>query len=40
MSLLLAADARLSWSLPSITEQQVCPHRVPMQYWLKNRLPD
>jgi len=22
----LAADARLSWSLPSITEQQVCPH--------------
>jgi len=24
----LAADACLSWSLPSITEQQVCPHRL------------
>ena len=36
MSLLLAADACLSWSLPSITEQQVFPHRLPMQYWLKN----
>ena len=32
----LAADACLSWSLPSITEQQVSPHRFPMQYWLKN----
>ena len=32
----LAADACLSWSLPSITEQQVSPHRLPMQYWLKN----
>ena len=32
----LAADACLSWSLPSITEQQVFPHRHPMQYWLKN----
>ena len=31
-----AADACLSWSLPSITEQQVSPHRLPMQYWLKN----
>ena len=36
MSLFLAADACLSWSLPSITEQQVSPHRLPMQYWLKN----
>ena len=35
MSLFLAADACLSWSLPSITEQQVSPHRLPMQYWLK-----
>ena len=34
---LLAADACLSWSLPSITEQQVSPHRLPMQYGLKNR---
>jgi len=25
----LAADACLSWSLPSITERQVCPHRLP-----------
>jgi len=32
----LAVDACLSWSLPSITEQQVSPHRLPMQYWLKN----
>jgi len=24
-----AADARLSWSLPCITEQQVCTHRLP-----------
>jgi len=30
----LAADACLSRSLPSITEQQVSPHRLPMQYWL------
>jgi len=22
--------------LPSITEQQVSPHRLPMQYWLKS----
>ena len=29
----LAADTCLNWSLPSITEQQVCPHRLPMQYW-------
>ena len=36
MSLLLAADACLNWSLPPLTEQQVCP---PMQYWL-NHLPD
>ena len=36
MSLFLAADAYLSWSLPSVTEQQVSPHRLPMQYWLKN----
>ena len=36
----LAADACLSWSLPSITEQQVCPHRLPMQYCLKNNSPD
>ena len=39
----LAADACLSWSLPSITEQQVCPHRLPqrcMQYCLKNHWPD
>ena len=36
----LAADACLSWSLPFITEQQVSPHRLPMQYWLKNRWPD
>jgi len=26
--LLLAAGGCLSWSLPSITEQQVCPHRL------------
>ena len=32
----LAVDGCLSWSLPSITEQQVSPHRLPMQYWLKN----
>ena len=25
----LIAGACLSWSLPSITEQQVCPHRLP-----------
>jgi len=30
----------LSWSLPSITEQQVSPHRLPTQYWLKNHWPD
>ena len=36
----LAADACLSWSLPTITEQQVCPHRLPMQYWPKNHWPD
>ena len=29
-----------SCSLPSITEQQVCPHRLPIQYWLKNHWPD
>ena len=40
MSLFLAADACLNWSLPSITEQQVCPHRLPMRYWLKNHWPD
>jgi len=34
MSLFLAADA--CWSLPSITEQQVSPHWLPMQYWLIN----
>ena len=28
---LLAADACLSWSLPSITEQQVSPHRLPYE---------
>jgi len=32
---ILAADAYSNWSLPSITEQQVSPHRLPMQYWLK-----
>ena len=36
----LAADACLSWSLPSVTEQQVCPHRLPMKYWLKNHWPN
>ena len=36
----LAADACLSWSLPSVTEQRICPHRFPMQYWLKNHWPD
>ena len=36
----LAADACLSWSLSSITVQQVCLHRLPMQYWLKNCWPD
>ena len=36
----LAADACLSWSLPAITEKQVSPHRLPMQYWLKNHWPD
>ena len=32
----------MSWSLPSITEQKVSPHRIPtcMQYWLKNHWPD
>ena len=30
----------LSWSLQSIAEQQVSPHRLPMQYWLKNHWPD
>jgi len=29
MSLILAAGACLSWSLLSITETQVCPHRLP-----------
>ena len=29
---LLAADACLSWSLSSITEQHVSPHRLHMQY--------
>ena len=33
-------DACLNWSLASITEQQVCPHRLPIQYWLKNHWPD
>jgi len=28
MSLFSAADACLSWSLPSITKQQVPPHRL------------
>ena len=36
----LEANACLRWSLPSITEQQVCPHRLPVQYWLKNHWPD
>jgi len=36
---LLAADACLSWSLPSVTEQQVSPHRLRMQCWLKNHWP-
>ena len=36
----LAADACLSWRLLSITEQKVCPHRLHMQYWLKNQWPD
>ena len=36
----LAADACLSWSLPSFTEQQVSLHRLPVQYWLKNHWPD
>ena len=36
----LAADACLSWSSPSITEQQVSPHRLSIQYWLKNHWPD
>ena len=36
MSLFLAADACLSWSLQSITKQQVSPHRLPMEYWPKN----
>jgi len=36
--LFLAADACLSWSLPSITEQQVFPHRLPMQYWHEESL--
>ena len=27
------------WSLPSITEQHVYPHKVPIQYWLKNHWP-
>ena len=36
MSLFPAADVCMSWSLPSITEQQVSPHRLPVQYWLKN----
>ena len=43
MSLFLAVDACLSWSLPSITEQQVSPHRLPIQLciaWLKNHWPD
>ena len=40
MSLFLAADACLSWSLPSITEQQVSPHRLSIQYWLKNHWLD
>jgi len=31
MSLFLKAGARLSWSLPSIIEQQVCSHRL-LQY--------
>ena len=39
-SFFLAADTCLSWSLPSITEQQVCPHRLPMQCWLKNNSTD
>jgi len=30
----------LSWSLPPITEQQVSPHRFPMEYWLENHWPD
>ena len=35
----LAADTCLSWSLPSMTEQHICPHRLRMQYWLKNQWP-
>ena len=35
----LAADACLSWSLPSITEQQFCPHRLLMRYWMQNHWP-
>jgi len=32
-------DICLSWSLQSITEQLICPHWLPMQYWLKNQWP-
>ena len=40
MSFFSAADACLSWSFSFITEQQVSPHRLLMQYWLKNHWPD
>ena len=37
----LAADACLSKVCHlSITEQKVCPHRLPMHYWLKKHCPD
>ena len=36
MSLFLAADACLSWSLPSITSSKSSLTGLPMHYWLKN----
>ena len=36
MSLFFSARCMMSWSLPSVPEQKVSPHRLPMQYWLKN----
>ena len=40
MSLFFSSRCMLGLKFASITEQQVSPHRLPMQYWLKNHWPD
>ena len=40
VSLFSAAGACLSWSSPSITEQQVCPLRLPQWMYISLRITD